>query len=247
MRTGRLAVARTPLLGCLNRPRQQLLDHHGQHELPQHGHEACHSTQGKHLDIEHHGQFLFTHPGIDLRGGHGAAGRIGDALVPMLLIQVGPQIDFMAAERLAFERHGLGRQKRIRVWHLGGQRQRREILQPQRRQLTDQLIQLPDAGEIRADFLAQGGIGRILGELPEVIRVVGGLDELTEKGLIRGWPLDPGGGRARRGEAALQSPQQLCVILIALERVIRVLGHIEDRRIQMLIIEGQKQHTPRHA
>ena len=102
MRLGGLAVAFTPLLRGLDHLAQQLLDHHRHHDLPQHRHEPRNCAEPEQPHIQQHRQFTFAHSGIDIGRGHRTTGCISDAFLPVLFIQIAPQIDLVAAMHLAF-------------------------------------------------------------------------------------------------------------------------------------------------
>ena len=73
---------------------------------------------------------------------------------------------------------------RLRVRDLRRYRHGRQIVHGESRQFADQFVCLPKTSKVRTDFFQQGRIGSILGELAEIVRAIGVVNELTEEPLV---------------------------------------------------------------
>ena len=242
VRLGRLQIPFAPLYRAFQRLIEQLSGHHPHHHLAEYRHEHRGDVQPKHADLQQVCELGVTRLGIHLSGGYRVGAGVGDQLFAVLLIEILPGVDVRRPDTLAGS--GTCRRRQIGVV-VGFQFGRR---------LGWQLLDARDElrrGEVQ-EFLpwrtpdVRRGVGGLLGELAEVVSPLCIGHEPTEERLVR---------RRRRvgalgGVALGKQTLELFFHLrpgIALERMHRVLGNVNDQLIGVgVFLADQEHHAAGH-
>ena len=244
VRLGRALVALCPFDRAFQGFVQQLPGHHRQHDFAQDRDEHGDHVQPQQADFQQMGEFCFTRLDIDFGGGHRMAAGIGIHLVAVLLKQVVPQVHIVRPRPAPLAGDIRGRDIRIGCrFHFCRTRRWQLLDMGGGRQLTDRL----DDGAPRRRQRAARGIGSRLGELAVVIPALRIRHELAEKALV-------GRGAGIVGLHAVSGGEQALEFLahlrggIALERMLRVLGNVENHFVVVAVLLADHEgHAAGHA